>query len=115
MILKNSEIITRLNAMECLAEISLPVKIAYAMKKNHKKMMAEYEDYAVVLNELEKEYKEANGYIPPGKQNEYDKRLGELLSIEVDIDLHMISDEIFESGDFNMTLQQMSALDFMIE
>lgn len=115
MIFKNSEIILKLNAMDCLAEIPFPVKLAYAIKKNHKKLMAEYDDYIEFFNGINKEYQDETGEIPKDKKEEHGKKIGELLSIESEIDMHMISEDIFDSSDFDITLQQLSALDFMIK
>ena len=39
--MKNIEIIERINRMEGIADLSLPVSIAYAIKKNPKKLMSE--------------------------------------------------------------------------
>ena len=115
MIMKNIEIINQINAMEVLADLSLPVRMTYAIQKNLKKLEVEYQDYYQILAEIEKKYKDEEGKIINDKSTEYGKELGELLSIEVDIEFHMLPTTIFESVDFDITLQQMKCLDFMIE
>jgi len=107
--IKNIEIIQTLNALHELSTAELPVRLAYAIKKNHRKLIAEYADYEEQLNAMGEKY---NG----DKQSvEYGKELRELLDIEVDIDFYKVPESIFESGDFNITTQQLSNLDFMIE
>ncbi|MDN5289872.1 MAG: hypothetical protein PWQ06_111 [Anaerophaga sp.] len=113
--MKNIEIIERINRMEGLANISFPVKIAYAIKKNHKKLMGEYKDYEVMLDELNTRYRDLDGGIIESTKTEYQKKLGELLSIDVEIEFHKIPESEFEEANFKITLQQLATIDFMIE
>lgn len=107
--IKNIEIIQTLNALHELSTVELPVRLAYAIKKNHRKLITEYTDYEEQLNALREKH---NG---DEKSMEYGKELRELLDIEVDVDFYKISEDVFESGDFTITTQQLSNLDFMIE
>ncbi len=113
--MKNIEIIERLNKLEGLADISLPMNIAFAIKKNHKKLMDEYKDYEAMLDELNTRYLDPDGEIIESTKSEYKKKLGELLSIEVDIKFHKVPESVFEEANFGITLQQLGVIDFMIE
>ena len=113
--MKNIEIIERINRMGGIADLSLPVSIAYAIKKNHKKLMSEYKDYEAMLDELNAKYLDPDGQVIKATEKEYQKKLGELLSIEVEIEFHKIPESAFEEADFDITLQQITAIDFMIE
>lgn len=107
--IKNIEIIQMLNALNGMATIELPVRLAYGIQKNNKKLMSEYADYEGQYNILKEKY---NG---DDKSEEYGKEIRELLDIEVDIEFYKVGEEIFESSDFSITPQQLYALDFMIE
>jgi hypothetical protein len=105
--LKNIDIINRINGLGAVADLPLPVRLTYAIRKNAKKLEAEYNDYFEALTELKEKYKDDK------ESPEYSKELEELLNIEVEIEFHTVPDEIFEG--FDITLQQLTALDFMIE
>lgn len=105
--IKNIEIINRINGLGAVADLPLPVRLTYAIRKNAKKLEAEYNDYFEAYTALKEKYKDDK------ESPECTKELNDLLNIEVDIDFHMISDSIFEG--FDITLQQLTALDFMIE
>ena len=104
--MKNIDIIQMLNALNGLSSVELPVRLAFGIKKNHKKLLSEYQDYEEQLKVLQEKHDE--------KSAEYGKELRELLDIENDIEFHKVPESVFD-GDFNITLQQLSALDFMIE
>lgn len=106
--MKNGEIIQLLNGLDRLSRVELPVKIAYGIKKNVKKLMEEYQVYDDQRRELVKKHNNDE------KSKDYGKELRELLDIENDIEFHKVPESVFD-GDFNITLQQLSALDFMIE
>lgn len=107
--MKNIEVVGLLNALNSLSDVKLPVRLSYGIKKNHKKLLDEYSDYEDQLNALRDKY---NG---DEKSDGYGKELRELLDIDVEIEFYKISDEIFESSDFNITPQQLSIIDFMID
>lgn len=106
--LKNIEIVQLLNGINSLADAELPVRLAYAIKKNNRKLIEEYNDYAEQLKTLQDKYEDH-------KSEEYGKELRELLDIEVNIDFYKIGGEIFESSDFKITPKQIEIIDFMIE
>jgi len=106
--MKNIDIYNKLRELAPLTALPLPIKLTYAFFKNAKKMEKENEycsDLAIGL---------LSKYDGDDKNAEYQKELNELLNIEVDIDFQMVSESVLD-GDFEITLQQLSALDFMIE
>ena len=107
--MKNAEIIQVLNGLDRMSDVELPVKIAYGIKKNIKKLMAEYQDYDDQRRTLVKKHNNDE------KSKDYGKELRELLDIEVDIEFYKIQESAFETGDFSITPQQLGMLDFMIE
>lgn len=107
--LKNIDIINRINGLGAVADLPLPVRLTYAIRKNARKLEAEYNDYFESYTALKEKYKDDK------ESPECTKELDELLNIEVDIDIHMVPETIFDGAGFDITLQQMTALDFMIE
>lgn len=105
--LKNIEIVQLLNGIAELSSNEMPVRLAYAIKKNHKKLVEEYRDYEEQLNKLREKHDE--------KSMEYGKELKELLDIEVNIEFHKIPESVFENGDFAISPKHIEALEFMIE
>lgn len=107
--MKNSDIINRINGLGAVADLPLPVRLTYAIRKNARKLEAEYNDYFESYTALEAKYKDDK------ESPEYTKELKELLGIETEIDVHMVPETIFDDASFDITLQQMTALDFMIK
>lgn len=107
--LTNGSIVGILNALATMANMEFPVQVAYAIKKNHRKLVVEYKDYEEQLEVIKEKYPEQN------KSPEYMSDLQILLDIEVDIDIFKIPESIFESGEFNITPSQIEILEFMIE
>lgn len=109
MIITNGTVIGYLNALQLISDVEFPVSITYAIKKNHRKLVSEYKDYEEQKNSLMERFPKVE------KDPEYIKALQELLDIEVSVDFHMLSESIFENGDFNITAAQLEILEFMIE
>jgi len=107
--MKNIDIINRINGLGVVADLPLPVRLTYAIRKNAKKLEVEYNDYFESYTALKEKYKDDK------ESPEYTKELKELLNIEVDVEFHMVPETIFDGASFEITLQQMTALDFMIE
>lgn len=105
--LKNIDIINRINGLGAVADLAIPVRLTYAIRKNAKKLEEEYQEYFELYTELKEKYK------GDPESPEYTKELEELLNIEVDIELHMVPESVLDG--FDITLQQLTALDFMIE
>ena len=109
MIMKNLDIVNCLNGLFELSNVSFPVQLTYAIKKNHRKLVTEYGDYDEQRVDLLSKYNDDK------TDPEYIKELNGLLNIEVDIDIHKIPETIFESGEFEITPKQLEILEFMIE
>lgn len=107
--LTNQEIINHLNSIPALAGVEFPVKITYALKKNHRKLVTEYKDYEAQLDDLREKYPKLD------EDEDFNKAVKELLAIENEIDIFMLDESIFETGDFNVTATQLEILEFMIE
>ena len=107
--LTNQEIINHLNSIPALAGVEFPVKITYALKKNHRKLVTEYKDYEAQLDDLREKYPKLN------EDENFNIAVKELLAIENEIDIFMLDESIFETGDFNITPSQIEILEFMIE
>ena len=109
MIMKNLDVVNYLNGLFELSDVLFPVQLTYAIKKNHRKLVAEYGDYDEQRVALLSKYNEDK------TDQAFIKELNELLAIEVDIDVHKIPETIFESGEFEITPKQLEILEFMIE
>lgn len=107
--MKNIEIINRINGLGAVADLPLPVRLTYAIRKNARKLETEYNDYFESYTALKKKYKDDK------ESPECNKELEELLNIEVEVDIHMVPETIFDGASFDITLQQLAALDFIIE
>jgi hypothetical protein len=107
--IKNFEIINRINGLGQVAELPLPFWLTYAIRKNARKLEAEYKDYFESMTELNDKYQGDK------ESPEYTKELNGLLNIEVEIEFHMVPESTFDGADFDITLQQLTAIDFMIE
>ncbi len=104
--MKNYEIINQLNQTGILSKLPLPIKATYAIKKNDKKLMDEYEIYLQLLEKIKKEHKEDS--------EEYKQELNDLLNLDVKIDVIKIDEEILISSDVEITIEQLNALEFML-
>jgi hypothetical protein len=111
--MKNIEIINNINALNVLVEkdMALPVKVGYAINRNLKKLIAEY-------NIFEEERKKI---VPPNyeektenEKKEIDVKFNELANIEVDVEIYKINLEDFGVCD-SLSARDMLILDFMIE
>ena len=107
--MKNIDIINRINGLGVVTNLPLPIRMTYAIRKNARKLETEYNDYFESYTTLKEKYKDDK------ESPEYTKELEELLNIEVDIDFRMVPETIFDGANFDITLQQITALDFMIE
>jgi len=107
--LTNQNIINHINALLSLGGVELPVQITYALKKNHRKLVTEYKDYEEQLDELKIKYPEKEEPIM------LNNAVKELLAIENEIEIHKVPEELFITGDFKISAQQLESLEFMIE
>lgn len=121
----NQVIIDTVNSIGGITARPLPVKVSYAISKNLKKLQKEAELYDEERAKLLKRcgVKKEDGTlnvqedgtvnIMPECKEEWTKGLNELLNIEVEIDIHEFSIE--ELSNFNMSVQEMNMIDFMLK
>lgn len=98
-------------SLEKYSEKKLPQRISYAIVKNMVSLSKEYSVYERQLQTLLKQYdshikKDEHGQIMTTQggipivdddaSNEFNEQLGELLSIEIDVDMYYISEDVFD-------------------
>ena len=123
--LSNERIVNTINTLGGLSNAKLPVKVAYAITKNINKINVELEAYnkekAKLINKYgEKDEKgklnvNENGIIPLKEEHieDYNRDIKELLSIENEIDIHMIQLDDLLNSDYNISPAELSAIDFI--
>jgi hypothetical protein len=98
----NAEVKTLSNCLEeiCKRNAQLPVKVWYALSKNAQKLSSADSLTEKARIALVEKYGEKNGQaivVPEDKMLDFQKELGDLLSIETDIDFHNISMSLLEA------------------
>ena len=127
MILKNKDILARVNVLDEYCTKRFPQRISYAITRNAKIFSDEVELYNKELKKILDDYKEyyvndengnpkineANGLpmITPEHSNDFMHEIMELLEIEVDVDPYFIKEELFDYDDSKY--DAMSAIDIM--
>ena len=125
--LSNERIVNTINVLGELNNAKLPVKVAYAITKNINKINTELKAYneekAKLIDKYAEKDKEgklkADEYGNVTLREEYiqdwNRDIAELLSIENEIDIHMINlDELLNSN-CNISPAGLVAIDFMIK
>ncbi|AXF52487.1 MAG: protein of unknown function DUF1617 [Caudoviricetes sp.] len=112
--MKNFQIISTLNILNCFLDKKIPQKISYAIIKNKQNLQKNYENYEQSLQKLFDQYKnyikldENENYIVGENQipiveekmkEPFYHELEELLNIEVDIKLFTINENVFNYDD----------------
>lgn len=100
----NQEIITHLNSLNEFTKDKIPVKLSYAIAKNIKTMLSEYKIFSEQRNNIMEECKD-----DPDEQN---KKLSELLNIDVNIDIHMVDFSDIEG--IELSVKDASTIEFMV-
>lgn len=103
----NQEIINHINNIGGIMDVRLPVKASYALNKNRKAFIKEYDCYFEEFTKLQKAY-------PVGGEA-YQKELIDLLSVENDIPVHAVPEAILETATQDLSLEVFQALEFMLE
>ena len=127
MILKNKDILARVNVLDEYCTKRFPQRISYAITRNAKIFSDEVELYNKELKKILDDYKEyyvndengkpkineANGLpmITPEHSNDFMHEIMELLEIEVDVNPYFIKEESFDYDDSKY--DAMSAIDIM--
>lgn len=125
--LSNERIVNTINALVKLNNTQLPIKVAYAISKNVNKIESELKVYNTERNKLANKYGEKdkegklkvdeNGNVPLKEEyiEDYNRDIKELLSIENEIDIHMIKLDDLLNSNYDISPAELSAIDFMIE
>ena len=103
----NQEIITHINQIGEIIAVRLPAKASYALNKNRKTFIKEYDCYFEEFTKLQEEY--------PDGGDTYQKELIDLLSIESDVPIHTVPEAILETATHDLSLEVFQALEFMLE
>lgn len=124
--LSNERIVNTINALSKLNNVQLPIKVAYAISKNVNKIESELKVYntekAKLVNKYGEKDKEGklkvgeNGNVPLKEEHieDYNRDIKELLSIENEIDIHMIQLDDLLNSDYNISPSELMTIDFMI-
>ena len=126
--MKNSEIVAFLNICTDLRQKRLPVRLAYAIKKNTAAVQEAASAYLSEREELIARYakKDENGkylekdncYIMDDKAG-FEKDMEELLEIETKVEIHTVSITVVEKCDEDpkydpLTMAELDVIDFML-
>ena len=124
--LSNERIVNTINVLGELNNAKLPVKVAYAITKNINKINSELKAYneekAKLIDKYAEKDKEgklkADEYGNVTLKEEYiqdwNRDIAELLSIENEIDIHMINLDDLLNSNYNISPAELSVIDFMI-
>ena len=124
--LSNERIVNTINVLGELNNAKLPVKVAYAITKNINKINSELKAYneekAKLIDKYAEKDKEgklkADEYGNVTLREEYiqdwNRDIAELLSIENEIDIHMINLDDLLNSNYNISPADLSVIDFMI-
>lgn len=124
--LTNERIINTTNTLIKLNNSQLPVKVAYAISKNVNKIESELKVYNTEKAKLMDKYCEkdeegklkadehGNVKIKEEHREDWNRDMKELLSIENEIDIHMIQLDDLLNSNYNISPAELSAIEFMI-
>ena len=125
--LSNERIVNTIDVLGELNNAKLPVKVAYAITKNINKINSELKAYNKEKVKLIDKYAEKdeegklkvdeNGNVPLKEEyiEDYNRDIKELLSIENEIDIHMIKLDDLLNSNYYISPAELPAIDFMIE
>lgn len=126
--MQNKEIVGFLNTCVSMKNKSLPVRLAYAIKKNVAAVQEAASAYTAEREELIRRYakKDKNGeimteddcYIMEDKER-FGKDMSELLNIETEVEIHTVSISVVEKCDEDskydsLTMAELDVIDFML-
>lgn len=124
--LSNKKILSTINTLGNLNNAQLPIKVAYAISKNINKIESELKAYNTEKAKLIDKYavkdeedklmvdEYGNGNIKEEHRADWDRDISELLSIENEIDIHMIQLNDLLNSNYNISPAELSMIDFMI-
>lgn len=99
----NRAIISAINGLEGISNMTLPGRIGYTIKQNKKNLIEAYSPYNDELNAIEYEK----------DSPEWESAVGELLAAEVEVPIAKVSPEPLFNAEYPAAL--FDALDFMLE
>lgn len=126
--MQNKEIVGFLNTCVSMKNKSLPVRLAYAIKKNVAAVQEAASAYTAEREELIRRYakKDENGeimteddcYIMEDKER-FGEDMSELLNIETEVEIHTVSISVVEKCDEDskydsLTMAELDVIDFML-
>lgn len=124
--LSNEIILNTVNTLGNLNNSQLPIKLAYAISKNINKIECELKAYNTEKSKLIDKYAEKDeegklienelGHVTIKEEckEDWNKDITELLSIENEIDIHMIQLDDLLNSNYNISPAELSVIDFMI-
>lgn len=124
--LSNERIVNTINVLGELNNAKLPVKVAYAITKNINKINTELKAYneekAKLIDKYAEKDKEGklkadeygNVTLKEDYIQDWNRDIAELLSIENEIDIHMINLDDLLNSNYNISPAELSVIDFMI-
>ena len=124
--LSNERIVNTINVLGELNNAKLPVKVAYAITKNINKINSELKAYNEEKTKLIDKYgkKDEEGKLKADEYGnvtlkeeyiqDWNRDIAELLSIENEIDIHMINLDDLLNSNYNISPAELAAIDFMI-
>ena len=124
--LSNERIVNTINVLAELNNAKLPIKLAYAITKNINKINSELKAYNEEKAKLIDKYSEkdeegklkadeyGNVILKEEHIEDWNRDITELLSIENEIDIHMIQLDDLLNSNYNISPAELSSIDFMI-
>ena len=124
--LSNERIVNTINVLGELNNAKLPVKVAYAITKNINKINTELKAYNEEKVKLIDKYAEkdekgelktneiGNVILKEEHIEDWNRDIAELLSIENEMDIHMIQLDDLLNSNYNISPAELTAIDFMI-
>ena len=125
--LSNERIVNTINTLGELSNAKLPVKVAYAITKNINKINTELKAYNEEKVKLIDKYAEkdekgklktneiGNVILKEEHIEDWNRDIAELLSIENEIDIHMINLDDLLNSNYNISPAELAAIEFMVE
>lgn len=125
--LSNERIVNTINVLGELNNAKLPVKVAYAITKNINKINTELKAYNEEKVKLIDKYAEkdekgklktneiGNVILKEEHIEDWNRDIAELLSIENEIDIHMINLDDLLNSNYNISPAELAAIEFMVE
>lgn len=123
----NEKLVSSAGVLSSLSTMQLPIKVSYAISKNIGKIEAELKVYNSERQKLIEKYSvkdeegktkvDENGTIniQEGFLNDWNKEQRELLSIENDIDVHLVPINDLLNCMCNITPSELIAIDYLIK